>query len=419
MELKLTKRNIESTVIETLSDTPVTIIQGARQVGKSTLASMISENLISKSVSFDSDLVLMGAKENTSEFVNQFPEGLLVIDEVQRFPEIINAIKLSVDQNRKPGRFLLTGSANLFNLKGNTESLAGRAETIVLEPFSVGELSGVKEDFVSFLMKEDILGKLHEVRPYSREEYAQLIESGGYPDAQDRQGKRRDAFFENYLTRVLNHDAGELSGLMHLDRLDTLFKVFAGKASQIYVRASVARDVRIPESSMSGYVRLLEDLCLIHVLPSWGKNYINRAIDKPKIIVSDTGIASSVNGMNSSFLSNLENGVEFGPLVEAFVTNEILKQQTWSSTRFSAFYYRDKDDKEADLLLELRGGKIIALEIKASSSVSRNDLKGLKVLRDALGERFHCGVLLYTGTEVNTVGEKLYCVPISTLWQVN
>ena len=417
MSMKLVKRNVESIVIETLADTPVTVIQGARQVGKSTLSVMISENIISKSVTFDSDLTLTAAKENAFEFVTQFPQGLLIIDEIQKLPELLSAIKLSVDSDRRPGRFLITGSANILNLRGANESLAGRAETIVLEPLSVGELNGIKEDFVSLLISGDIMRRLNETKPYTRAEYARLIENGGYPDAQGRRGRRLDAFFRNYLMRVLDNDAGELSGLAHIDRIQTIFALLAGTPSQIYVKANVARTVGIPESSMNGYIRLLEDLCLIHALPAWGKNYSKRAISKPKIVISDTGLACSLNGVTEGFLSNIENGNELGPLLEAFVINEIMKQQAWSKIGFNIYHYRDKDGKEVDLVLELRGGEVIAIEVKAASSFSRKDFAGMKALRDMLGDRFHCGVLLYTGTEVQPFGDRLYCAPVSSIWQ--
>ena len=417
MPAPLIRRNVESIIVDTLNDTPVTVLQGARQVGKSTLSAMISKDIVSKSVTLDSEEALVAAKENAYEFVTQFPEGLLIIDEIQRYPELLTAIKLSVDANRKPGRFLITGSANIMNLRDTNESLAGRAETITLEPFSIGEMNGIKEDFVSLLVNEDILSSLNNAEPYTRAQYARLIENGGYPDAQDRQGRRREAFFTNYLSRVLDHDAGELSGLAHIERIKEIFTLIAGNPSHIYVRANVSRIVGIPESSMSGYIHLLEDLCLIHSLPAWGKNYYKRASSKPKIILSDTGLACSVNGITGDFIAQIENGNELGPLLEAFVLNEIKKQQTWSDIGFSAFHYRDKDGKEVDLVLELRGGKIIALEIKAASSFSAKDFAGMKVLRDVLGDRFHCGILLYTGTTVQPFGDKLFCAPISSIWQ--
>jgi len=168
---------------------------------------------------------------------------------------------------------------------------------------------------------------------------------------------------------------------------------------------------------MNGYIRLLEDLYLIHALPAWGKNYSKRAIGKPKIVISDTGLVCSLNGITEGFLANIENGNELGPLIETLVINEILKQQTWSKIGFDAYHYRDKDEKEVDLVLELGSGEVIAIEIKAASSVSGKDFAGMKMLRDMLGNRFHCGVLLYTGTEALPFGDRLYCAPVSSIWQ--
>jgi len=411
------KRNIESTVRDTLNDTPVTVIQGARQVGKSTLAAMVSNNINCKSVTLDSDLSFIAAKENPYEFVSQNRDGLLIIDEIQRCPEILSAIKLSVDEDRRPGKFLITGSANILNLRNASESLAGRAETIVLEPFSVGETRGIKEDFVSLLLRKDLLSCMQKAKPLTRIDYAGLIENGGYPEAQKRISKRKKAYFSNYLTRVLNHDAGELSGLAHLDKLQKIYTLLAGNPSQVYIRANLSRAIGIPESSMNGYIRLLEDLCLLHTIPAWGKNYSKRAISKPKIYMSDTGLVSSLYGITGEFLANIEHGNELGPLLETFVTAEINKQRTWSDTEYSLYHYRDSDNKEVDLVLELHGGKIIAIEIKAASSFSKSDFVGLKTLKNILGERFYCGIVLYTGTEVQPFGDRLYASPISAIWQ--
>ena len=411
-------RNIESTLIETLADTPVTVLQGARQVGKSTLSSMVSGNINSRSLTFDSNLTLQTAKNNPIEFASQYPEGLLIVDEIQKCPEFLSAIKYVVDLNRRPGMFLITGSANILSLRDSNESLAGRAETIILEPFSIGELNGFKEDFVSSLTKGSILNKLQEATPLSREEYSALLVRGGYPDAQKRVGRRLDAFFENYLIRVLDHDANELSGLAHIDRLHTIFKILAANPSQIYVNANFAREVRIPESSMRGYIKLLEDLCLIKVLPAWGKNISKRAQSRPKVIVSDTGVASNLNDYSKDFLAHIENGNALGSIFEAFILAEILKQQTWSDTSFTPYHFRDKDGKEVDLILELRTGEIIAIEVKAASSFTKKDFAGMQLLREMLGGKFLCGILLYTGTEILPIGDKLFCAPASAIWQL-
>ncbi|MCL2248087.1 MAG: ATP-binding protein [Oscillospiraceae bacterium] len=418
MDYTLIRRNVESILRDTLSDTPVAVLQGARQVGKSTLTQMVSKDVKSMSVTLDSEDVLMAAKGNTYEFISQFPEGLLIIDEVQRCPELLTAIKMSVDRDRRVGRFLLTGSANLLTLRDANESLAGRAETIILQPFSVGEKMGIKEDFAGNLLSRDILPYLRGATPLTRADYVKLIIDGGYPDAQHRSGKRKGAYFRNYINRVLDHDAAELSGLSHIDRMQQIYKILAGNSSQIYVRANMSRLIGIPESSMNGYIHLLDDLCLLNTLPAWGNNYSRRAIKKPKIVLTDTGIVCSLMGINYEFLADIKNGTALGPLLETFVINEIIKQQAWSSADFSLLHYRDSDNKEVDLILEFIDGRVIAIEIKAASSVSKSDFSGLKTLRNILGERFYCGILLYTGTDVLPFGDNLFVAPISAVWEV-
>jgi len=415
--LKLIKRNVDSIIEDTLNDTPVTVLQGARQVGKSTLAAMVSEGLDSLSVTLDSPITLSAARENSYEFVSQYRDGLLIIDEAQKCPELFSAIKLAVDTDKKPGRFLITGSANILNLRGVNESLAGRAATIIIEPLSVGEIRGIKEDFISKLAGDDILYHLRRAEPLQRADYANLVVNGGYPDVQGRTAKRRRVYFENYISRVLDHDADELFGLTHLDRLSKIFTLLAGVPSQIYNRANLSRMVGIPETSMNGYVRLIEDLCLLRTLPAWGKNYSHRAINRPKVVISDTGLVCSLHGVTGEFLANIENGNELGPILEAFVIAEINKQRSWSDSDYTLFHYRDRDSKEVDLVLELDGGKIIAIEIKASSSFSQRDFMGLKTLRSMLDSRFHCGIVLYTGTEVQPFGDRLFAAPISSIWQ--
>jgi predicted AAA+ superfamily ATPase len=413
---KRIRRNIEDILLETLLDTPVTVIQGARQVGKSTLAAMISDNIDCRRISLDDTAVLTAAKLDPLTFANQYNNGTLIVDEVQRCPELLRAIKLSVDENRRPGRFILTGSANLLHVSGANESLAGRAETIRLHPFSYGELEGRKDDFIFELLSNEKLPFLQSKMPKTRDEYAVLAAAGGYPDAVKRHGKRRYAWFQNYLASVLDHDAVDLSGLAHLDKLGTLFSVLSGQTSSEFVQRHVAVMTGIPESSLHGYTRLLHDLYLIDELPAWGRNISRRVISKRKVSLSDTGIASHINGLDETALSDVLNGEAFGSILESYVVSELFKQQTWSKEQYSLYHYRDKDRKEVDIVAELFNGRIVAIEVKASKSVSRSDFAGMKALRDVAGERFVCGIVLYTGEHALSYGADMYAAPVSTIW---
>ncbi|MDR2163595.1 MAG: ATP-binding protein [Clostridiales Family XIII bacterium] len=417
MPEKLIKRNIEDSLLETLSDTPIAVVQGARQVGKSTLTSMIADKLDCRQLTFDNPDILLAAMNDPVNFVNQYPDGLLILDEVQLYPDILRIIKLSVDQRRQPGRFLLTGSADLLHISKANESLAGRAETIKLFPFSRGEMNGTKEDFITDILSGHVIGRLSEFTPLTRKDYAELIDYGGFPAILDRNARRRDAYFRNYLPRVLDHDAIVISNLSHTDKLSKLFSIISAETSGIFIQANIARKVGIPESSIGGYIKLLQDLHLIHMLSAWGRNLAKRAVSRPKISVLDTGVACNVNGTHHEFLADISGGSAFGPLLETFVTNELLKQQTWSDAGHSLFHYRDRENREVDIIAELPDGRIIALEVKAAASISRRDFIGINYIRGLLGERFCCGIVLYTGVEAQQFGDRMFFAPISTIWR--
>jgi predicted AAA+ superfamily ATPase len=418
MSENLISRHIEPLLFDTLSDTPVAVLQGARQVGKSTLVAMVSSSLDCRQLTFDDPDILLAARDDPVDFVNQYEKGTLIVDEVQLFPELLRVIKLSVDQKRRPGRFLLTGSADLLHVSGANESLAGRAETVRLFPFSCGEIAGFKEDFIAALARGGIADTLRSAKPISREDYAELVVRGGFPDAVSRKKNRRDAYFRNYLSGVMDHDAVSISNLTHIDRLPTLFAVLSGNTSGVFVQSGVSRQVGIPETSMGGYIKLLKDLHLIHVLPAWGRNIAKRAVSKPKISIMDTGIACCLNDAHSEFLTDVTGGEVFGPVLESFAVNELFKQQTWSSARFRLYHYLDRERREVDVLAELANGRIIALEVKAARSISRKDFLGMNYLRELLGERFLCGIVLYTGSDVQQYGDRVYSAPLCSIWSV-
>ncbi|MDR3363356.1 MAG: ATP-binding protein [Clostridiales Family XIII bacterium] len=403
----------------TLFDTPVAVIQGARQVGKSTLVSLVAEKINCMKITLDDTTMLNAAKTDPLAFVNQYPGGTLAIDEVQLCPELLRAVKLSVDENRRPGRFLLTGSADLLHVAGANESLAGRAETIKLYPFSQGEMEGRKEDFISSILRANLAGLLDTLQgapALTREDYAARVAMGGYPDIVLKDSKRRNAWFRNYIMSVLDHDAADLSGLSHLDKLGVLFSVISGQTSSEFVQRSVAGMTGIPESSLSGYVRLLKDLYLVLELSAWGRNLSRRVVSKKKISLTDSGVASHLNGLSETALADVLRGEAFGAVLESFVVAELFKQQSWSAEDFTLYHYRDRDRKEVDLVVELFDGRIVALEVKAARTVSRSDFAGMKTLRETAGDRFLCGIVLYTGANALPYGNDMFAAPISAVW---
>ena len=413
---KYIARNIESLAFETIADTPVTVIQGARQVGKSTLAAKLAAELNSRHLSFDNPAVLQAAQSDPVGFVEQHQQGTLIIDETQLFPQILRSIKLAVDTDRRPGRFVLTGSADLLHVSGANESLAGRAETIRLHPFSQDELLGHKGDFVERVLTGELFSLAGPAADMERNAYAEAIAKGGYPEAVVREPRRRSSFFRNYLASVLDHDAVSLSGLAHLDKLSMLFSLLSAQTSSELIRANLAKLVGIPESSIHAYIRLLDSLSLIHELPAWGRNLSKRAVGRSKLSLGDAGISCYLNGENAESLSDLTRGESFGALLESLAVSELFKQQTWSAIEYSLYHYRDKDQREVDIVVELRDGRVIALEVKATKTVIGKHFNGLRHLRNILNERLVGGIVFYTGKERLSFGDRLLAAPLSELW---
>jgi predicted AAA+ superfamily ATPase len=409
-------RNIETLVLSTVSDTPVTIIQGARQVGKSTLASMLAARLDSRHVTLDNPTIFQAAHEDPVSFTEQHRDGTLIIDEAQLFPQLLRSIKLAVDANRRPGRFIITGSADLLHVAGANESLAGRAETIRLYPFSQGEMRGRREDFVKVVLGGNLPAMFSQVESIGRQEYAAMIAKGGYPEAVMRDGRRRRSFFKNYLASVIDHDAVGLSGLAHLDKLSLLFSLLSAQSSSELVKANLAKLVGIPETSIHAYIRLLSDLCLIHEMPAWGRNISSRAVGRSKLSLNDTGLICFLNGESAESLQDVTHGETFGSLLESLVVSELLKQQAWSEVDYSLYHFRDKDQREVDIVIELFDGRLIGVEVKATQTVLRRHFNGLRFLRDRVGERFVAGIVFHTGKECLSFGDRLDSLPLCALW---
>ena len=411
------KRNIENNLLIALSDTPVVLIQGVRQSGKSTLAKKLAERIDAHQVTFDDQTTLEAARKDPKDFVDQYASGTLIIDEIQLLPSLLRTIKYAVDKDRKPGRFLLTGSADVMHVSGANESLAGRAEKIKLNTLSVGEKKGKMDDFISRIAKERKITKWAKSSSMTRGEYINLICQGGYPEAIKRNQQRRNEFLKNYLSSVLDHDTVEISGLAHLDKLEQVFCIISAQTSEQLVKSKLARSTEIPESSIHAYIRLLKDIYLINELPVWGRNLTNKATARKKVTVADTSIACYLNGFTEDSLSDFKNGAELGSLLETFVVDELFKQQSWSDTQYSLNHYRDKYGREVDIIIELFDKKVIAIEVKASSTVTSGDLSGLRHVQELAGDKFHCGIVLYTGDSTLSFGDNLFVAPISTLWE--
>lgn len=402
-------------VEEALADTRVVVLQGARQVGKSTLAEQIADTRRSLMVTLDDLDVRRFASDDPAGFVSQFPEGLLVIDEVQRVPELIVALKAAVDRDKRPGRFLVTGSANLLELAATHESLAGRAQPLTLYSLSQSELEKQPASFVDLAFDER--GLHRHSSSLTRADYLERACAGGYPDALRRPtAGRRDEWYDTYVTQIVNRDAADISGLQRLADLPRLLRFIAARSGSGMVWSSLAGDSGIPRTTLDPYVRLLETLFLIHVLPAWAVNLTSREMKQPKVFLLDTGLAASLLGVTPDSMGPTVRSSPAGGLLEGFVVGELRRQLGWSPQRASMYHYREHRGAEVDIVLEAPDGRVVGIEVKASSTVQPKDLTGLGILRDKLRDRFVAGYVLHTGPTARMVAERVTAVPIDALW---
>lgn len=415
----LIHRNAHSYALDVLAAFPVLLVQGARQVGKSTFAQMLTADIPSRTITLDSVEARAAAEADPPGFVQQHPEGTLVIDEIQRMPSLTLAIKAAVDQDRRPGRFLLTGSSNLLHHRGMQDSLAGRAASIDLFGLSMGERLGVRDDFVANLTGAftggTALGSFS--TSWDRMSLIEHICAGSYPGLLQMTGRLRATWVDSYLERVIERDATDLRAVYQPARLKSLLRLIAANQSGELVKARLAEQAGIPATTITSYVDLLRSLYLVNTVEPWTPNLTKREVGRPKSFVTDSGVASRLNGVSASRLHDFVSADHLGGLLEGFVTAELLKQQTWTSEPFRMFHFRDRAGVEVDLVIELENGSVIGVEVKSSTSFNAKQFSGLKFLRDALGNRFHGGVVLNTGQSGYRFADRLWGLPASALWE--
>ncbi|MDR2380832.1 MAG: ATP-binding protein [Bifidobacteriaceae bacterium] len=403
-----------------LADTPAVAIQGARQVGKSTLAAVVAADSKASVVTLDNPAALAVAREDPMAIIGQ-SAGLAVIDEAQRAPGLILPLKASIDADRRPGRFLLTGSADLLNVKGVGDSLAGRIETVELMPLSQGELERrvEPEDFVTWLAAltaASALGAEPAVGQFGALDPAAVFR-GGLPEPAQRTELRARRWFTSYVARLAGHDARELAHGGYADRLRALLGQIAGRGLSELVKARVARDLDVAESTADGYLRLARDMRLMIEFPAWNRAPMKRLTRRPKVCLMDTGLAAALAGFASAKVAGVGGREYYGALVEQFVALELAKQSGWSATPFDLYHLRDLDGLEADLVVETDQNTLIAIEVKATSTPVAKHWRNLAALRRRLPERDFIGVLLHTGSFAARLHDWLHVLPITALWR--
>jgi hypothetical protein len=404
-------RHIQRKVELALQDTRVVLVVGPRQAGKTTLARLYASGE-RPYLTLDDAATLAAARSDPTGFVRGLKQA--VIDEVQRAPRLLLAIKESVDKDPTPGRFLLTGSTNLMAMPLVADSLAGRLEVITLLPFAQAELAGTQGDLLDRLFDGEGLPAV--VSPVVGEALMQRVLRGGYPEALRRStASRRLAWLEDYVALILDRDVRDIANIDQLDRMPRLLDLLAAHAGQLVNHSSYGAALGLTVPTAQKYVGILERLFLLRLVPPWSHNAVSRLTKTPKLHFLDTGLLAALRDATASQLQ--KDRTSYGPLLENFVVSEVIKHTTWSDKRLRISHFRTKEQDEVDLVLEDRRGRVIGIEVKASATVRAQDLRGLRQLQAAVGDKFVQGLVLHDHDRITPFDEKLHAGPVSLLWQ--
>jgi len=409
-------RHVSDLLMESAQDSPVILLNGARQTGKSTLIQrLLVDGHKARYITLDDADFLRAAKNDPGGFIAGW-DGPLVIDEVQRVPELFMAIKASVDRDRRPGRFFLTGSANILLLPQMAEFLTGRMEIHTLQPLSQGELEKQKEAFIDAVFNPQF--SLFNTRFSEGVPLTERITRGGFPEAVGRTvPRRRSAWFHAYITTLLQRDVRDIADVNGLTLLPKLLSLLATRVSSLLNFSELARSSQIPETTLKRYLTILETAFLTFRLPPWSTNLGKRLVKTPKIFLTDTGLAVHLLGLGPSSLSTDHPFI--GPLLENFVVSELIKQASWSHTHPTLYHFRTSAGCEVDILLEDARGHCVGIEVKCGKTVGPRDVQGLKSLSEMAGKKFVRGIILYAGQDTIPFAQNIHALPLPALWQMN
>ena len=403
-------RRIESRIAEALLDTPVVLLAGPRQAGKTTLVRQIAEQQGLHYLTLDDALTLLSAQEDPVGMIRSL--GRAVIDEIQRAPQLLLAIKKSVDEDRRPGRFLLTGSANLMALPTVADSLAGRMETLSLLPLSQSEIQSCSANWID----SAFAGRLLKVdQPVLGSDLAERVLRGGYPEAIARpSAKRRVAWARQYIDAIIQRDVRDVAGIEKLDQLPRFLRALAQTAGQMCNYAQLGSQVGLDGKTAARYVGVFEQMYLLRRIDVWASNRLKRVVKTSKLQFLDSGLLAAL--LDLSFVEVQQDRTRFGHVLETFVFAELLKHTTTADGDYRLMYYRDADKFEVDIVIENAAGQLVGVEVKAAATVREGDLRGLKKLAGLAGSQFKMGVLLYDGAETLPLGDGIWAAPLSSLW---
>lgn len=409
MEPSLYARQIAPRIAEAMQDTPVVLLAGPRQAGKTTLVRQMSGDGI-RYLTLDDELTLMSAREDPVGMIRSLDRA--VIDEIQRAPSLLLAIKKSVDEDRRPGRFLLTGSANLMALPTVADSLAGRMETLLLLPLSQSEIEGQSANWLDSVFS----GRIPQQGSQALGgDLVDRVLRGGYPEAISRSmPKRRIAWARQYIDALIQRDVRDVSGIEKLDQLPRFLRALAQTAGQMCNYTQLGGQVGLDSKTAAKYVGVFEQMYLLRRVDVWARNRLNRVVKSAKLQFIDSGLLAALLELTAQEVQ--QDRTRFGNVLESFVYGELLKATTTAEGDYSLMYYRDADKVEVDVVIENAAGQLVGVEVKASATVKESDLRGLRKLASLAGDQFKLGILLYDGDETLPLGDNIWAAPLATLW---
>jgi len=404
-------RLLQQRLEEALDDTPVVLIHGPRQCGKTTLAKKVGDLRGYTYLSFDDVNLVAAAKADPIGFVDRLADKV-ILDEIQHVPELFSSIKHAVDSKRTSGCFLLTGSANVMLLPKLSDSLAGRIEIIHLHALSRCEIeSSGKGLLEQLLCGEFTVGVLEKLGP----KLAEFVVEGGFPEPLQRSTSRRKSqWYTNYIDTLVQRDIRDLARISNLEAMPKLLQLSANQSAQLLNKQTLASPFQMSRQTVDSYFTLLQNVFLVDVLQPWHSNRSKRLIKAPKVHMSDTGLASALLGISAEQLDS--DRTMLGHLLESFIYNELRRQASWSDSDIKFYHFRDKDQYEVDIVMEQHGGGMVAVEVKAAATVTEKDFKGLRKLQSLARESWKIGVVFFDGEIPLSFGDGLYAIPISGLW---
>ncbi len=409
------RRNIAQACLEVSADTPVLLINGSRQSGKSTFVKSVFHKS-HQYFTLDDVSTLKSVQQDPVMFLEGV-RGPIIIDEIQRAPELFLPIKKKVDEHRLPGSFILTGSANVLALPRMGDSLAGRMEIHTLWPFSQGEFNGIKEDFIQALFMDNFLEAMQQkpIHVIELEHLIAILCQGGYPETLSKKSpQRQQKWFASYMMMILEKDVRDLSHIEGLLEIPNLMQLMAARCGCLANTTEISRTLGISATTLRRYITILENLYLLISVPAWSKNLTKRLVKAPKTYLNDTGLLLHCIGANPQRL--LRDKGFLGHVLENFVVMEFKKQMTWSAQPCRMFHFRTHEGQEVDIILEAPNGELIAIEVKLAYTVGSKDFSGMSCLEKDIGLSFHRGIVLYMGDQIIPFGKNKHAIPLSYLW---